>query len=889
MTTAPTDEPLGRERSAIKRRLRARLFGVHEEPVRIGRFQVRETLGRGGMGVVYAALDEKLDRVVAVKLIQNLTRPGERDRLLSEARALARLSHPNVVQVYEVGELDPTGAVFIVMERVDGLSLDRWLAEEAPEPPTILAAICDAGRGLAAAHAAGLVHRDIKPSNILVARDGRVRIADFGIARHSELHSTMPDASDASPTSSAAGTPPYMSPEHLSGNATALSDQFSLCVTLHEALYGYRPFTLAELRSCPDAPAEPPAGRIPESARRALTRGLSFRPRDRFDDVTALVRALERSRPRHPLVPLALTALFAALIPSLWSRAPAAEATCVDSLQDIWSSERQARLEHAVRSQPSGARAWERFSRAVDRYALALNAENCAAETTAIDRHCLAARRDDLASLLSEVEDAQPRARVHLFDLTAALPPPSHCRGRVEPSPALAATLAKARSLRATGQALAARDLLVGATHTLDFALDPAGEVEVLHLVAQLDAFDLGDPAGALDRLRRAHDRALEQDHPDAWRILRDLAQVAVQFHEDVPRARELLDSARLTAKRFDPEGARPELDTVEAFIAGFTRDHARALELTHAVLMTHGARLPAEHPDLIRARRRYASALADAGQRPEGLKQLRLLASELLAELGPDHPEVALTEFSAAMLHIDAGEPQQAEDSLRRAREIFARHDGADSLRVAQCDVYFALIAAQNDDPRRAERLARAARRVFEAHLSPRYSLRVLALALLFNAALVRKDDRESLALVELLRAIPPNELVAIQQRDLLVNHADLLCEQGRCAETFDLYTQILALDEKHPPSTDYERAYPHQGFGRYYVARGEFTSAERHLRHALELIARDREPEPIFTAGVLRTWAKCLRGLGRLREARASEHRAARLERPTAAAPQG
>jgi len=211
--------------------------GAAEGAVRIGRFQVLEVLGRGSMGVVYAAFDEALDRRVALKVIRRDTgrREAVRPRMLREAQGLARLSHPNVVQVYEVGEI--AGQLFIAMEFLQGRTLLEWLAERPRDWQAIVDVFAQAGRGLAAAHAAKLVHRDFKPENAIVADDARVRVVDFGLVRGDREPDD--DAQPPGPSRSLSGlritqsgavigTPAYMSPEqHLRRSVDARSDQFS--------------------------------------------------------------------------------------------------------------------------------------------------------------------------------------------------------------------------------------------------------------------------------------------------------------------------------------------------------------------------------------------------------------------------------------------------------------------------------------------------------------------------------------------------------------------------------------------------------------------------------------------------------------------------------------
>jgi hypothetical protein len=270
-----------------------------ENPRAIGRYRILRRLGAGGMGVVFEAEDPELGRKVAIKVL----RERADTQLRREAQLLARLEHPNVIGVYDVG--DHEGQVFVVMQLVDGVTLDRYLAKRSPAE--ILAAFVAAGRGLMAAHAAGIVHRDFKPSNVLVGRDGSIRVSDFGIA-HGEVD-LDPAAPVALTTASPIGTPAYMAPEqHARGEITPATDQFAFCVALWEALQGERPFaglTMAALAEAVTSGARrEPVKPMPRRVRAALIRGLSPRADDRFPAISALL---------DELVPRRRTALYAAV------------------------------------------------------------------------------------------------------------------------------------------------------------------------------------------------------------------------------------------------------------------------------------------------------------------------------------------------------------------------------------------------------------------------------------------------------------------------------------------------------------------------------------------------------------------------------------------------
>ncbi|QRN97358.1 protein kinase [Archangium violaceum] len=272
---------------------------------RLGRYVIETRLGAGGMGVVYAAKDPSLGRTVALKLLRPGAGTGEdegRARLVREAQAMARLSHPNVLPLFELGTEE--GRVFLAMERVEGPTLAGWLRERERPWREVLALFLQAGEGLAAAHRAGLVHRDFKPANVLVGADGRPRVTDFGLVRHgTREEGGTPGAVLGDPEESALtrvgavpGTPAYMSPEQLAGlEVDARGDQFSFCVALHEALHGVRPFEArardeARWRRVP-VPRRP---RLPGHVRAALDRGLSLEPEARFPSMDELLAALAR-------------------------------------------------------------------------------------------------------------------------------------------------------------------------------------------------------------------------------------------------------------------------------------------------------------------------------------------------------------------------------------------------------------------------------------------------------------------------------------------------------------------------------------------------------------------------------------------------------------------
>lgn len=368
--------------------------GLQTEFERLGRYVLSSRIGEGGMGLVYAAYDPELNRKVAVKILRPRVsrqdakrRDAARARLTLEAQALAQLAHPNIVPIYDVGQID--GELYLTMELLEGRGLDAWLqGEPAPSWRQIVEVFAAAADGLQAAHDQGIVHHDFKPENVLIAPDGRVRIVDFGLAGHdpqsqaqrlgasasqasqrrsgaaltasasSRTHSSTYSSMQHSATRTVAGTPSYMSPEQHAGEPTdALSDQYAFCVSLYEALYGLRPFAGDDLEAMAQAkrqmqtrrPAQ--RARLPRWLRKLVLRGLAHDPSDRHASMADLARQLHAANTgRQPWLWAsagACTLAMGLLAHSLEQREDAIDAcdAPIERMQAAWDLPTRARIE----------------------------------------------------------------------------------------------------------------------------------------------------------------------------------------------------------------------------------------------------------------------------------------------------------------------------------------------------------------------------------------------------------------------------------------------------------------------------------------------------------------------------------------------------------------
>jgi tetratricopeptide (TPR) repeat protein len=707
----------------------------------VGRYQLLDILGSGGMGVVYGAHDPELNRRVAIKLLHPQADPEVQAdgaaRLLREAQAMARLAHPNVVAVYDAGTF--AGRVFITMELVEGLSLRHWLRAAHRTWREVLALFRQAGRGLAAAHAAGLVHRDFKPANVLVNKDGRVQVTDFGLARNTPTSeavrtgaSTPPSLPSSawndlleSPLTQAGlvmGTPAYMPPEQHEGLDTdARGDQFSFCASLYEALYGQLPFegnNAAHYRNELHAGrVRPPPrdSRVPAWLLRALSRGLAPVPEERYPSMEALLDALGRDPAvawrRRGAVAAGAVLLAGAVGVTAWvgeQRAglcSGAEAR----LAGVWDDARRAGVQQAFNAtgSASAATAFTRVATALDGFArewAGMHREACEAtrvrghqsdEVLSLRMACLDRRRSALGALVGVL--AQPDARLLSASQEAVqyLPPVSACadvealrrglpespeqRQRVE---ALRAGVDRATALVDTGRYAQARD-------ALDAVLEEAETLGYAPVLAEAMELE-GRLELALDEEERARAPLYEAfltAHASRHDALaaRAAARLVTTLHSEPGLAPWSEAQARATLERLghppEPEALLETSLGRNAFLRG---DYARAAEAFGRAAALREKALGAEHLLTLEALRNQAGALSRTPETARAESLLRRVLESVERVMGPDHPQTAYAANAMGFFLVGHRRAQEAVPYLHRAIAVEEQALGADSATLS-------------------------------------------------------------------------------------------------------------------------------------------------------------------------------------------------------------
>ncbi|MCR9159144.1 MAG: tetratricopeptide repeat protein [Nannocystaceae bacterium] len=707
----------------------------------VGRYVVLSALGTGAMGVVFAAYDPQLDRKVALKLLKPRGRGRDRARarLHREAQTLAKLNHRNVVTVHDVGVHD--GRVFVAMEFIAGRTLRAWSDQVDGVRPwkEVVSVFVSAGRGLAAAHAKGLIHRDFKPDNVMVGDDGSVRVMDFGLARGSaredgarpDLEATLErlEASSSDPreasltkTGDLMGTPVYMAPEQFSRDSTHRSDQFGFCVSMFEALHGVRPFEEDSWRALisKSTRAQPPDRDVPWWLQAVLDRGLQPDPDARFESMDALLAAIalgERHAGRRRLAwgaaGVLTVGLIAAAVPH-WRRARA-DAACRDagaSIGAVWNEGARSTLaQTAARSglpyAPTMlAYTTEVFDARRDAWAEA-KAQACRtarvqgewdAPTLARVDECLDDRAIEMEALLHELGRGDVMALQHAADAATKLGRPRAClaaasapsarapnRSRPELREVRAGVLQAAIQLNAghvedalvTAQEAVARAEAIG-----DEGLLAAAQAEAGWALDQLGRFD---EAG--QRLSDAYFGAIRAGDTDT--AIEAATDASYTFGHELRRASEGMLWSRLAEAALDQQRApeddvrRAKLFDYRGIILAQRREYADAAALHHRAIEIESERLGETHPAVASSLGHLATVVAAQGRLDEALALHERARGILEDAFGEAHPQTARSLVDIGIVKARSGRPGEARALLERALASWTASLGPDHPRM--------------------------------------------------------------------------------------------------------------------------------------------------------------------------------------------------------------
>ncbi len=683
---------------------------------RVGRYTVLQRVGAGSMGVVYSAYDASLDRRVALKSLQPASAEHGGGQIQAEAQALAKLSHPNVVHVYEV--FRHGDRTFLSMEYVQGSTLSEWMGQRERSREAILRVLLEAGAGLFAAHQSGLVHRDFKPDNVLIGADERPRVSDFGLARFAGSIAEDPAAADLHRTQTlrtqsglCAGTPAYMAPEQLNGGpATDKSDQFSFAIVAYEALTKTRPYpasTLKQLRErLTRQPERPPSmagfSRHEKAVLAALRRSLDADPTRRFASLGELLKALAAPKTTASRFGTAAVAFgLLALAGAVWARSDG-ETSCTGATElarASWSEvQKQTVRSRFEQMRPSfGAAAADTVGRILDQYAKAWEESRTEAcletevrkeqSATLLDRRMQC--HDDLlaefSALVGVFESADKDLVARAVTAASGLRPVSRCsraalltEGALPSAPderaatiVLRKRLVSIRTDKLAGRYEKAERELRAALSGSDAGLrHKATQAEALALLGDVEK-KLGRRTEAEQDLERAVFAGEHGGNPTAAAIA--AVNLVGVLREDATRHKEAEHWARHAERSLEAAGSPPGLQAdfhlgLGNFALSKGKDPTKHYETALSVIRQEGK--PAGPQEAL-ALHNLAIAHSIQGRLPKALKAHRQALSLRRQLLGADHPEVAESIHSIANVLNRQGRFAEAVTEYRHALSI--------------------------------------------------------------------------------------------------------------------------------------------------------------------------------------------------------------------------
>ncbi len=845
----------------------------------LGRYVVIDELGAGGMGVVYRAFDPELGRKVAVKLL-HIGDPAEaRARLAREGRALAALSHPNVVAVYDIGTAGDD--IFLAMELVAGTTLRAWLAERPRDQRSILDVFRQAGRGLAAAHATGLVHRDFKPENVLVRSDGRAQVGDFGLAREVDAprDPTAPtdEHADARITRTGAvlGTLAYMAPEQARGEPVdARTDQFSFAVALCEALTGERPFPAAtptELRARFGRGGDPAGiAKLAGWLRVAVWRGLAFDPAARHPSMEAFVDALGRDprRRRRRVAAAAALALGASAITAVIATRAHAPSCTAPRLDGLWDPAHRSAVEAAFRAtgKPFAGDAWIAAARALDGYTSAwVAAEVSACEDTRV----AGTQSEALLDLRIACLDERRAAVAALVDVFAKADPPvvENAVRAVQQLPQLAACADRAalvQTVRPPDPAATARVAAVRAQLAQATALRTAGKPEPAAAIATTAAgaaLAIGYAPLTAEALLARGTLELDRDHAElAEHTLAQAGDQAEAGRDDVTKAEaftQLVRVAQLNAKYGEAHDrathaaavlARlgPGHDAIAARLANYdggaymgAGDYAHALELQQRALAIRDKLYAGDGPEVATVLNSIGNVQDNLGHFAEARAAQERALEIRKRVLGPHHPDVAGSDNNLGALLLSLGKWDDALARFREAKAIYDDALGPGNARSAQVLGNIANLyrdAGKWDD---AIATAGEALPLEEKTFGPEHPYVATLHYVIGDCYLAKRDYPKAEAELERALELRRNKF-GDEHPEVLVNQRELArvaLERGDLRRARDQLAALLAIQERVQGADNPELAGTTGLLGAAYDGLGDHKSALAQFQRSLAI----------------------------------------------------
>lgn len=779
-----------------------------------GRFFLLNRLGGGGMGVVWAAYDPQLDRKVALKFVRADTLDQSPEYVLArfqrEAQAMARVSHPNVIAVHDVGQ---TGEqVYIAEEFVRGVELTDWMKKPGHTQAQILDVMLQAARGLGAAHLAGIIHRDFKPANVLVGEDGRVRVVDFGLARATgDAPETMP-VSMQSPVSTpltsaltrpgaSVGTPFYMAPEQYAGRTSeARGDQFGFCVSLFEALYGIRPFAAKNYfelstKVCTGQMEPLPKGnRVPAYIREVVLRGLSTKEEDRFPSMQELIAALEkdpgagkRNRIAVGLAALAMAGLFAFAAWQLHERNQLCHGG-VEALASVWSSQKKSTAKAAFLATrlPFADHLWASVEKSLDGYGrdwVAMHKEAC------------------------EVTRLRGEQSEDVLDLRMTC---------------LAQHL---QELQASAELFAKADrLVVEKSAQVASGLSPLSEcADIAALQAPVrpprDAQARAKVEEVRGRLAQAKADTQSAKYVDGLAIAQAAVASAASIGYLPLQAEALVAQGNLQALLRNDGPALQSLQ--DAFYSAESGRHDAVASKAALLLIDHVGR--------------------DLTRREEGLQWARLEASILARGAGSRDDEGSLHK-QIGNLYDDQGKYPEARAELEKACAIFETPPVADPLSIAGCRSNLGLVMWHEQKFDEARKEFVTAQAIYEALLGPDHPL---VGNVHNNLGLVLADEGNNEEALKELRLGLDNHRKTLGEDhpEVAQNHVNLAHVLGalnRLPEALAEYQRGLEIEEKSSGKESLDAGGTRASMGVIYLRMGAGAEALAQLRRGIEILEK-------------------------------------------------